>query len=38
LNNSNDFARKGFPELAQRTIERIREVGPPTGPKIEISE
>lgn len=27
-----------FLELAQRTIERIREVGPPTGPKIEISE
>jgi ATP-binding protein involved in chromosome partitioning len=27
-----------FRELAQRTVERIREVGPPTGPKIEISE
>jgi len=27
-----------FRELAQRTIERIREIGPPVGPKIEISE
>ncbi len=27
-----------FRELAQRTVQRIREVGPPTGPKIEISE
>jgi hypothetical protein len=27
-----------FRELAQRTVQRIRDVGPPTGPKIEISE
>ena len=27
-----------FRELAQRMIQRIAEVGPPTGPKIEISE
>jgi ATP-binding protein involved in chromosome partitioning len=38
LNNSNDSHGKVFLELAQRTIERIREVGPPTGPKIDISE
>lgn len=38
LRNGNDPHGKVFLELAQRTIERIREVGPPTGPKIEISE
>jgi len=38
LRNGNDAGGKVFLELAQRTIERIREVGPPTGPKIEISE
>jgi ATP-binding protein involved in chromosome partitioning len=38
LSNGNDPHGKVFLELAQRTIERIREVGPPTGPKIEISE
>src|SRR5438105_2520565 len=27
-----------FRELAQRTIERIKEIGPPVGRKIEISE
>ena len=38
MSNGNDAHGKVFLELAQRTIERIREVGPPTGPKIEISE
>jgi len=38
LRNGNDPHGKVFLQLAQRTIERIREVGPPTGPKIEISE
>ena len=38
LGNGSDPHGKVFIELAQRTIERIREVGPPTGPKIEISE
>jgi ATP-binding protein involved in chromosome partitioning len=38
LRNADDAHGKVFLELAQRTIERIREVGPPTGPKIEISE
>ena len=38
LRNGNDPHGEVFLELAQRTIERIREVGPPTGPKIEISE
>src|SRR6266446_1823312 len=38
LRNGNDPHGTVFLELAQRTIERIREVGPPTGPKIEISE
>jgi ATP-binding protein involved in chromosome partitioning len=33
LQNGNPFR-----ELAQKAIARIREVGPPTGPKIEISE
>src|SRR6266404_6060826 len=37
LRNGNDPHGTVFLELAQRTIERIREVGPPTGPKIEIS-
>jgi ATP-binding protein involved in chromosome partitioning len=27
-----------FRDLAQRTIDRINEIGPPSGPKIEISE
>ena len=27
-----------FRELAQRTLERIRAIGPPVGPKIDISE
>ncbi len=38
MRDRNDEHGKVFLELAQRTIERIREVGPPTGPKIEISE
>ena len=38
LRNGNDPHGTVFLDLAQRTIERIREVGPPTGPKIEISE
>ena len=38
LRNGNDPHGTVYLELAKRTIERIREVGPPTGPKIEISE
>jgi len=38
LRNENNPHGTVFLELAKRTIERIREVGPPTGPKIEISE
>jgi len=38
LLSANDPHGKVFLGLAQRTIKRIREVGPPTGPKIEISE
>jgi ATP-binding protein involved in chromosome partitioning len=36
--NGNNPQGAVFRELAQRTIQRIGEVGPPTGPKIEISE
>jgi ATP-binding protein involved in chromosome partitioning len=36
--NGNDPHGTVFRELAQKTVDRIREVGPPTGPKIEISE
>lgn len=38
MRNGDDPHSQVFRGLAQRTIERIREVGPPTGPKIEISE
>jgi ATP-binding protein involved in chromosome partitioning len=38
MSNGDGPHGKVFRELAQRTIERIREVGPPSGPKIEISE
>jgi len=27
-----------FRELAQKMVDRIQQIGPPTGPKIEISE
>jgi ATP-binding protein involved in chromosome partitioning len=36
--NGNSPQGTVFRELAQRIVQRIREVGPPTGPKIEISE
>ncbi|MBZ5596208.1 MAG: Mrp/NBP35 family ATP-binding protein [Acidobacteriia bacterium] len=38
LHNGNDPHGKVFLDLAQRTIDRINEIGPPSGPKIEISE
>ncbi len=38
LRNGNDPHGAVFRELAQKAIERIREVGPPVGPRIEISE
>jgi ATP-binding protein involved in chromosome partitioning len=38
LRHGNDPHGKLFRELALRTIERIREAGPPAGPKIDISE
>lgn len=38
MRNGDDPHSQVFRGLAQRTIERIREVGPPSGPKIEISE
>jgi ATP-binding protein involved in chromosome partitioning len=36
--NGNDPHGLIFRELARKTIERVREVGPPAGPRIEISE
>jgi hypothetical protein len=38
LRDGNDPHGNVFRDLAQRTIDRINEVGPPSGPKIEISE
>jgi ATP-binding protein involved in chromosome partitioning len=38
LCHGNDPLGSLFRELALRTIERIREAGPPAGPKIDISE
>lgn len=38
LQNGNNPAAAAFLDLARATIERIRQVGPPTGPKIEISD
>jgi ATP-binding protein involved in chromosome partitioning len=38
LRNGNDSQANVFRDLAQRTIDRINEIGPPSGPKIEISE
>jgi ATP-binding protein involved in chromosome partitioning len=38
LSNGNNPNAAAFRQLAQRAIERIREIGPPSGPKIEISE
>lgn len=36
--SGNSAQSVAFRELAQKIIQRVREVGPPTGPKIEISE
>jgi ATP-binding protein involved in chromosome partitioning len=38
LQNGNDTHGAVFRELAQRMVERVRETGPPVGPKIEISD
>ena len=38
MRNGDDAHGEVFRQLAVRTIARIREVGPPSGPKIEISE
>jgi ATP-binding protein involved in chromosome partitioning len=38
LQNGNDSHGAVFRELAQKMVDRIRQIGPPTGPKIEISE
>ncbi len=38
LVNGNDPHGRVFRELAQRLIDRIRETGPPSGPRIDISE
>jgi ATP-binding protein involved in chromosome partitioning len=38
LGNGNDPKAAAFRDLAQKTIERIREIGPPSGPRIDISE
>jgi ATP-binding protein involved in chromosome partitioning len=38
LSNGNDPHGAVFLELARKTMARIQEIGPPTGPKIEISE
>ena len=38
LRDGNDAHGEVFRQLAQKTIARIREIGPPSGPKIEISE
>jgi ATP-binding protein involved in chromosome partitioning len=38
LGNGNDPNRAAFRDLAQKTVERIREIGPPSGPRIDISE
>jgi ATP-binding protein involved in chromosome partitioning len=38
MRNGDDPQSAVFRGLAKRTIERIREVGPPSGPKIEISD
>jgi ATP-binding protein involved in chromosome partitioning len=38
LRNGNDSQANVFRDLAQRTIDRINAIGPPSGPKIEISE
>ena len=38
IRNGDDAHGEVFRQLAVRTIARIREVGPPSGPKIEISE
>jgi len=38
LNNGNDAHGAVFLELARKTMARIQEIGPPSGPKIEISE
>ena len=36
--NATDAQGSVFRELAQRTVDRINEIGPPSGPRIEISE
>jgi hypothetical protein len=36
--NGAEAQGKAFRDLAQRTVDRINEIGPPLGPKIEISE
>ena len=38
LQNRNDTHGAVFRELAQRMVERVKEIGPPVGPKIEISD
>jgi ATP-binding protein involved in chromosome partitioning len=38
LQNGNDSHGAVFRELAQKMVDRIQQIGPPTGPKIEISE
>ena len=38
LQNGNDSHGLVFRELAQRMIDRVKETGPPVGPKIEISD
>ena len=38
LQNGNDSRGSVFRELAQRMIDRVKETGPPVGPKIEISD
>ena len=38
LQNGNDSHGAVFRELAQRMVDRVKEIGPPVGPKIEISD
>jgi ATP-binding protein involved in chromosome partitioning len=38
LRNGNNPQASLFRDLAQRTVDRINEIGPPSGPRIEISE
>jgi ATP-binding protein involved in chromosome partitioning len=38
LDSGNHAKGAGFRELAQRMVGRVEEIGPPSGPKIEISE